>query len=241
MVDITTWFQLGTIGMVLGTLAMVWATRYVPREKYRESGLLIAVGAIAAVAYALMSVGIGTIRAVDGHTVYLARYIDWLLTTPLHVVYLGLLAEATRRQLGELAVWQALTIAFGLVGAYLAPPMKWVLFLAGGLAFVRVLYLLYRPIYARVAERRSDNISELYQKLLNFIAVLWLMYPIIWILAQSGLGLLDLETQSLVVSYIDVVAKVGFGLIALNGQAIAASLGSDEEEAAATAGAASTD
>ena len=239
MTDITTWFQLGTIGMVLGTLAMAWGVRYVPREKYRDSSLLIAVGAIAAVAYALMSMGIGTIRAVDGHTIYLARYIDWLLTTPLHVVYLGLLAQATRRELTELAVWQGLTIALGLGGAYLLSPLKWVLFLAGGLAFVRVLQLLYQPIYERVQERRSDNISELYRKLLNFIAVLWLMYPVIWILAQSGLGLMDLETQSLVVSYIDVVAKVGFGLIALNGQAVAATLGSGDEET--TAGAPSAD
>jgi len=239
MVTITTWFQLGTVGMVLGTLAMVWATRYVPREKYRESGLLIAVGAIAAVAYALMSVGVGTVRAVDGHTVYVARYVDWLLTTPLHVVYLGLLAEASRRRLGELAVWQALTIALGLVGAYFTSPLKWLLFLAGGLTFVRVLYLLYRPIQDRVRDRRSDNVSELYRKLLNFIAVLWLMYPVIWLLAPSGLGLMDLETQTLVVSYIDVVAKIGFGLIALNGQAIAATLGADADEP--TAGARSTD
>ncbi|MFD1588980.1 bacteriorhodopsin [Halorientalis brevis] len=232
MTNITTWFQLGTVGMILGTLAMAWAMRYVPREKYRESSHLIVVGVIAAVAYALMSVGVGTIKAVDGHTVYLARYIDWLLTTPLHVVYLGLLAEVGRRQLGELAVWQGLTIALGLLGAYLAPPLKWVLFLAGGLAFVRVLQLLYRPIYARVQERRSDSVSELYRKLLNFIAVLWMMYPVIWVLAPSGVGLMDLETQSLVISYIDVVAKVGFGLIALHGQAIAATLAVADDAAA---------
>jgi sensory rhodopsin len=226
MTTITTWFQLGTVGMVLGTLAMLWALRSVPREKYRESTLLLAIGGIAAVAYGLMSLGVGTITAADGHTVYLARYIDWLLTTPLNVAYLVVIAGASRRLLAEVAGVQALTIVFGMAGAIVAPPLKWALFAIGGLLYVRVLYLLYRPV-ADAIEGESDALVGLYRKLLNFIAVLWMVYPITWILAPSGLGFLDLETQSLVISYIDVVAKIGFGLIALNGQAVVDYLGSD--------------
>jgi len=235
MTDITTWFQLGTAGMVVGTLAMVWAMRRVPKEKHRSSYLLLAVGAIAAVAYGLMSVGIGTTTAVDGHTVYVARYVDWLLTTPLNVAYLAIIAGASRRLTAEVAVVQGLTIVFGLVGAVLAPPFKWVLFAVGALLFVRVIQLLYGPITDAIQDQ-SDAMTGLHRKLLNFIAVLWMVYPVTWILAPSGLGVMDLETQSMVISYIDVVAKIGFGLIALNGQAVAAYLESDEGETAVGAG-----
>ena len=228
--NITTWFQLGTVGMVLGTLAMLWAMRRLPREKYRESALLLAVGGIAAVAYAIMSLGIGTITAADGHTVYLARYIDWLLTTPLNVAYLVVIAGASKRLLAEVGIVQALTIVFGMAGAIVAPPFKWVLFAIGGLLFARVLQLLYGPVAASI-EGEADSLVGLYRKLLNFIAVLWMIYPVTWLLAPSGLGVMDLETQSLVISYIDVVAKIGFGLIALNGQAVASYLtASDESE-----------
>jgi len=227
--NITTWFQLGTVGMVLGTLAMLWALRHVPREKYRESALLIAVGAIAAVAYALMSFDIGTMSAADGHTVYLARYVDWLLTTPLNVAYLVVIAGASKRLLAEVGVVQALTIVFGLAGAIVAPPFKWVLFAIGAVLFARVLQLLYGPVAAAI-EGESDSLVGLYRKLLNFIAVLWMVYPITWLLAPAGLGVMDLETQSLVISYIDVVAKIGFGLIALNGQAVAAYLASSDSD-----------
>ena len=43
-----------------------------------------------------------------------------------------------------------------------------------------------------------------------------LVYPVIWLLGSAGLGIMDLETGALVVTYIDVVSKVGFGLIAIN-------------------------
>lgn len=229
MADITTWFQLGTLGMVLGTLALGYAMQRVPREHYRESLLLVAVGAIAAVAYALMAFGIGSVEAAGGDTVFVARYVDWLLTTPLHVLFLGLLADVSERHLAELVVFQGLTIALGLAGALVAPPLTWVLFAVGCLTFARVLHLLYGRVTESIREKRQ-SLAGLYRTLLNFIAVLWLVYPVIWVLAPSGLGLMDLETQSMVVSYIDVVAKIGFGLIALNGIALAAYLDAESAE-----------
>jgi sensory rhodopsin len=223
MTTITTWFQLGAAGMVLGTVAMLWAMQDLPRAKYRESSPLIAVGVIAAVAYVLLWFDVGTLTGADGHTVYLVRYIDWLLTTPLHVAYLALIAGASKRLLAEVSIVQALTIVFGIAGAIVDGALQWALFAVGALLFARVLYLLYRPI-ADAMGGASDLEVGLYRKLLNFIAVLWLVYPITWILAPSGIGVLDLETQALVVSYIDVVAKIGFGLIALRGQAVVSDL-----------------
>ncbi len=230
MTDITTWFQLGTLGMLSGTLAMGYALWRAPGENAREDWLLIGVGVIAAVAYALLSTEILTVQAADGHTVYLIRYIDWLVTTPMHVAYLALLVGVTGRYLWEVSIVQAATIVLGLAGAMVEGPLKWILFGAGGLAFVRVLYVLYGPV-TEAARRKSEDLAGTHRTLLNFIAVLWLIYPVIWILAQSGLNFLDLETQALVITYIDVVAKIGFGLIALNGRAVASLVGDAEPEA----------
>jgi sensory rhodopsin len=230
MQDITLWFQLGTLGMIVGTLAMGYALWRAPGENAREDWLLIGVGAIAAVAYALLSVDFGTIQAADGHTVYVVRYLDWLLTTPMHVAYLALLVGVTGRYLWEVSLVQAATIVLGFAGAMVEGPLKWILFAAGGLAFGRVLQLMYGPITDRAREGNED-VAGTHRTLLNFVAVLWLIYPVIWVLAQSGIGVLDLETQALVVSYIDVVAKIGFGLIALNGRAVSSMVGGAEPEA----------
>jgi sensory rhodopsin len=47
--------------------------------------------------------------------------------------------------------------------------------------------------------------------------VVWTLYPIVWILAPTGLGLLLPDTQVLVLTYLDLVSKVGFVVVAVRG------------------------
>ena len=42
------------------------------------------------------------------------------------------------------------------------------------------------------------------------------MYPVVWLLSAAGVGLMDVETASLVIVYPDVVTKIGFGTVALH-------------------------
>jgi sensory rhodopsin len=214
MLDITTWFTLGTLGMVAGTIGLGYGATKLPTADRRPFLLVVLVPGIAAVAYGLMTLGIGGIDT-PGGTVYVPRYVDWLLTTPLNVTYIALLAGAGTKLLGKLNALMGGTIVFGLLGALLAPPLSFLLFAAGGLCFVGVLYLLYGEV-TRITDEGTERHEDLIRKLRLFITVLWLIYPVIWLLAPAGFGLMDLETTSLVVSYIDVVAKVGFGLIAFN-------------------------
>lgn len=47
------------------------------------------------------------------------------------------------------------------------------------------------------------------------VVVLRSVYPVVWLLAEVGIGLMDVETAALVIVYLDVVTKGGFGAIAL--------------------------
>lgn len=214
MVAITTWFTLGALGMIAGTLALTAGFRVVPASERRDYALVVAVPFIAVVAYVLMALGIGSIQTQTGETLYLVRYIDWLLTTPLNVLYLGLIAGATRRNLGTALALMAATILLGLGGAILASPAKWALFAGGSLTFAGVVYTAF---YTFDEAAQGKATLPVFRKLRAFVVVLWLIYPVIWLLAPSGIGQMELSTTVLVVSYIDVVAKVGFGLIALSG------------------------
>jgi sensory rhodopsin len=215
MVDITLWFTLGTIGMVLGTGLLAYGLLLVPDEKRRPFLLVVGVPGIAAVAYGIMALGYGGLETATGTTVFVPRYVDWLLTTPIHVVFIGLIVAASTRLLARVATLQALTIVFGFVGATLAAPLNWAFYLLGSAAFGAVVYYFYRD-FESLSTEQTDGIQALFRKLRSFVVVLWLVYPVIWLVGVSGVGLMDLETTALVVSYIDVVAKVGFGLIALN-------------------------
>ncbi|QSG12859.1 Bacteriorhodopsin [Halapricum desulfuricans] len=210
---ITTWFALGTVGMAAGTIGLAAGyTRL--SDPHRIPFLdLVAVTAIATVAYGLMALDLGAVTSARGATLYVPRYVDWLLTTPLHIVYVGWLAGADRSTLAKLAALQASTIVLGFAGGMVAAPLNLALFAAGAVVFGVLIYLLYTDI-SELAHERDDMTLALYRTLRNFVVVLWLVYPVIWLLGGPGIGFMDTETASLVVTYIDVVAKVGFGLIA---------------------------
>jgi sensory rhodopsin len=215
MVAITLWFTIGTLGMVVGTAMLAYGFLLVPRENRGLLAWMVGVPAIAAVAYALMALGFGGFTTGHGTTVFLPRYVDWLLTTPIHVAVIALVVGAGRSLVARLAGLQALTIVFGFLGTLVAAPLNWLLFLLGGACFAGVVYTFYRDVDALAVER-DDETQALFRKLRAFVVVLWLVYPAIWMLAPSAVGVMDSETTALVVTYIDVVAKVGFGLIAIN-------------------------
>jgi len=215
--SLTAWFSLGAAGMVLGTLVLAYGYRWIPGADRRRYAILVAVPLIAVVAYVLMALGLTAIETGNGRPVFVARYADWLLTTPLHVLYLGLLAGVSAGLRYRVAGLMAATIVFGFAGALVAPPLKWVLFLAGSAAFAGVVYYTLHDFDAAARERDETTVA-VFRKLRAFLVVLWLIYPFIWLLAPVGLGLMNTETTALVVAYLDVVAKVGFGLIALSGQ-----------------------
>ncbi|MFC7076345.1 bacteriorhodopsin [Haloarcula halophila] len=232
MDTITTWFMLGLLGELLGTAVLAYGYTLVPKSDRRRYLLLVAIPGIAVVAYALLFLGIGTVQS-DGHTVYVVRYVDWLLTTPINVLYLGLLAHASRQDLAKLVALQALTIVFGFAGAVTSSPVSYGLFALGGLAFAGVVYLLYRDVAATATASLSDIEAGLYRTLRNFVVVLWLVYPVVWVLGQAGIALMDVETTALVITYLDVVTKVGFGLIALYGRTTLVSIAESEGAVAA--------
>ena len=217
MATIQLWFTLGTVGMALGTLLLAAGLRVMPRSLWRRYSILIAVPGIAVVAYALMSADVGAVETATGGTAFVPRYVDWLLTTPLHILYLGLFAGAARGIIGRALALQTATILLGLAGALVAAPLKWLLYVGGLLAFAGVVYYAYSD-FSDAANRQGGTTAALYRKLRAFLVVLWLVYPLIWLAGPNSLVLMDVETTALVVTYIDIVSKVGLGLIALNGQ-----------------------
>jgi sensory rhodopsin len=234
MATITTWFTLGLLGELLGTAVLAYGYTLVPEETRKRYLLLIAIPGIAIIAYALMALGFGAIQS-EGHAVYVIRYIDWLLTTPINVLFLALLAGASREDTVKLVVLQALTIVFGFAGAVTPSPVSYALFAVGAALFGGVIYLLYRNVAVAAAATLSDVEMSLYRTLRNFVVVLWLVYPVVWLVGAAGLGLMDVETASLVIVYLDVVTKVGFGVIALMAMMNLGSVGETDEAAMAVA------
>lgn len=217
LTELTTWFGLGAVGMTLGTLifASGWFSADDNSRKYYTT--LAAISGIAAVAYTVMALEIGWQTVGEDRLVFLPRYIDWLLTTPLLVLYLAFLADAGRTMIGKLAGANVLVIIPGMAAALTPGVERYALFALGGLAFVYLVYLLVRPLTEMVRGLRTES---LFLSLRNLTVILWSVYPLIWLLGPAGLDLVTETVDVMLVVYLDLITKVGFGLIALNARAV---------------------
>ncbi|MCU4926086.1 bacteriorhodopsin [Halobacteria archaeon AArc-dxtr1] len=217
MIELTNWFWIGMLGMTAGTAAFAW-TGLAADEEYRQYYVvLVGISGIAAVAYATMAMEIGWVT-VDGRTIFTPRYIDWILTTPLLLIFLGMLVGLERQEYALVIGLNTVVMVLGFGGSLLTGVERFGLFGLASIAYVGLLYLLLGPVTER-ANEQADAITSVFTSLRNLTVVLWSIYPIIWLLGPSGVAVLTPSVDVMLVMYLDLVTKVGFGLIALNASA----------------------
>ena len=223
-VDASLWAWLGALGMAAGTVPPLWLW-YRHREHAKYYATLAGVTGIAAVAYVFMGLGLGSIPSPSGD-LPVARYVDWLLTTPLLLLYLGLLARPSRRVIGTLVAIDVVVIAGGIVAAATTGIVSWAAFGVASVAYLGLVYGLLVKL-PQSASAEHDRVRAVFGTLRNITVVLWTLYPVVWLLAPSGLGLLTPSTEMLVFVYLDFVSKVGFVVVAVAGADALAYLDSD--------------
>ena len=235
------WLWIGTALMALGTLAFIgmgWNEDDTKKQEYYI--ITIFIPAIAATSYFSMAMGFGLTEVMvagEALDIYWARYADWLFTTPLLLLDLALLAGADRNTISTLVGLDVGMIVTGLVAALTtasqAMRIAWWGISCG--FFLVLLYILVSRLTAQAADRPGD-VGNLFSTLRNVVILLWLAYPVVWIVGTEGLGLVPLYSETAVFMVLDVLAKVGFGFLLLRSRSVldqATSGTADPEVAAA--------
>jgi len=217
-----TWLWVGFAGMALGALAIAFIGRAGRDEDKHHVVASFFVCLIAAMSYFAMANGQGIV-GVDDREVFVARYVDWLFTTPL--LLLGLMmvglpqlrsGEDSRARIALLAGVigaDVLMIVTGLLAALSsedAVRYTWYAISCG--AFLAVLALIYGPVRT-IARQQSGSTPGLYETLLRLLTGLWFVYPVLWLLGTEGTGTIGLTAEIAVFAVVDLSAKVGFGLL----------------------------
>lgn len=213
-------FLLGFTVMSLASLA-IYATGSKTPPAGHHTLLHASVPFIAATAYLAMAFGIGTFFKLDGSVTYLARYVDWSITTPILLAGLVLVAFHERGRPGEVGgyltaiiVLDVLMIVTGLISSLAGPSVgKWVWYAWSCAAFAGVLYLLWGPL-RRQAASRGAALSAAYAKNVAFLTVIWFLYPIVFLIGPEGLKVITDQSSVWAVLVMDVVAKVVYAFYA---------------------------
>lgn len=205
--------------MVGGALLFVsWSRdpRGVPQYEYLIATFIPVWSGAAALALAF---GQGKVE-VAGQITYYARYLDWVVTTPLLLLALALTAmfrqEKDKTLIAALIAADVFMILTGLIADLSPAPARFVWYGLGVVAFLVILWLIWVPLRAQ-SERGGAELAALFRRAAGLLTALWVAYPTIWLLGPSGLGVLSQTLDTLLFVLVPIVSKVGWSIVDLSG------------------------
>lgn len=215
----STWFWIGAAGMAVGSAVLTVKGKKRTQDEEAHTVIHGIVPLVAALAYFAMAIGQGGVQLADGSTYWYARYVDWSITTPLLLLGLAITAlhGAHRRRalVAGLLGADVIMIATGFFsGLSLQTFPRWTWFLISCGAFLAAYAVLFGPL-RREARARDASRRRGYLQLSAVLAVLWLLYPVIVLLGPHGTGVWSSTTETACITVVDLLAKVGYGLLFL--------------------------
>ena len=215
----TVWIQVTFIGMaieavILGNKAMPSASFAIAKRHQKGmefSVISFFVALWAACMYLAMSQG-HAITEVGGQEVYWGRYVTWIVTTPLLLLNLGMVAGARPKLIAAVMGADIFMIVTGVIASWVTPPENFIWYVISCGAFIALLWALFSE-YSATARNRDPNVGKLFCTLRNVLLVLWTGYPIVWILAAQGINIISGAWSAFFYMVLDLAAKGSFGLI----------------------------
>lgn len=168
--------------------------------------------------YLAMSYGMGQTE-VAGQTTYWGRYVDWIITTPLLLLALGLTAMHRLEQRDGALLWalvgtDVVMIVCGLVADLSTGEARTVFYLCGVFALVAILYLTWGPL-RKLAYKQGDDLGRVFDIVGGMLSILWFAYPIIWWIGPSGSGIISQRVETWLYVVVPIISKVGFSAVDL--------------------------
>ncbi|MBD2103963.1 bacteriorhodopsin [Leptolyngbya sp. FACHB-261] len=171
-------------------------------------------------AYMAMALGQGKVE-IAGQITHYARYIDWIVTTPLLLLSLSWTAMYFIAKdwtlIAALMATQTIVVVTGLIADLSGNgEARFLWYTCGVVAFLVILWGIWIPLRAKT-RGQGVELSRLYNRLSTYFTVLWVSYPIVWLIGPSGLNWVNQTIETLLFCVLPFFSKVGFSYLDLNG------------------------
>ena len=185
-------------GFILFLFAAIWF--FVNRNRsvyYRYASIVVS---ITTLAYSVLLSGGFVAQSASGLTVYYTRWLFYIVSCSLLMITISKELKMKQSNLMPVLILNGLVMMTGAVAAVIDQPMKWIIFSLGCLFFTAQLVLLF--------EQSAFNPKT--TLLRNYIMFGWAMFPLVFILAPEGLGVLNNALAAVLYLVLDLYAKVFF-------------------------------
>lgn len=172
--------------------------------------------AFGAIAYFAMLSGQGWTAIAGCRQFFYARYIDWMITFPLAVLLLGIVAQADAASIGAGMGAAALYVFTTYMGSVsVVTTVKWFWFFVGLVGLGGAIVSITRT-FKVASQLHGPELEQLYGKIAWLTFLVWLAYPLVW-LFSAGFASFSVSFEVVAYAICDVVSKVVVSFIVLSG------------------------
>ena len=189
---------------IFGLAALMFAA--IDKQRFGDNpffGSNIFVSFITTISYVVMALALGTAVAENGQPIYWTRWLFYIASCSILTLDIAFIAQKPAFQKVEIALFTGMTMFCGFLASIIVTFDRWWFFGLSTASYISMLYILFK---------RSSNDEIKLTAIMWFVLVAWSLFPLVWIIAPTGLGVITTTTEAVVYLALDFITKIAFGL-----------------------------
>jgi sensory rhodopsin len=170
-------------------------------ERMFESNIFVSF--ITTISYVIMALALATAVAENGQPVYWTRWLFYIASCSILTLDIAFIARTPTVKKAEVALFTGLTMFCGFLASIIVTADRWWFFTLSTAAYMGMVYTLFK----HPANERANIESIMW-----FVLLTWSLFPVVWVLAPTGFGVLTILTEAVLYLALDFITKIAFGL-----------------------------
>jgi sensory rhodopsin len=158
---------------------------------------------ITTISYCIMALGLATVTTEGGGLIYWTRWLFYAGSCSLLTLDVTTIARKPNEKKAEVAIFTFLTMFCGYLASIILTVDRWLFFVLSTAAYIGMLYKLFNK-----ANEESSKISSI----MWFVLITWSLFPLVWVLAPTGFGIIAVDITAILYLALDIVTKIIFGI-----------------------------
>jgi sensory rhodopsin len=149
-----------------------------------------------------MALTLATSIAENGQPIYWTRWLFYVASCSILTLDIAFIAQRPTAKKVEVALFTGLTMFCGFLASIIITVDRWWFFGLSSAAYIGMLYTLLN------VSEGSVRISVI----MRFVIITWSLFPVVWVLAPTGLGIFPTSIEAILYLILDFITKITFGL-----------------------------
>jgi sensory rhodopsin len=187
-----------------GVASLAFAALY---RRQNRNGLVfgsdVFVSFITTISYVVMALALGTVIAGNGQPVYWTRWLFYVASCSILTLDIAFVAQKPTVRKVEVVLFTGLTMFCGFLASFIVTADRWWFFALSTAAYIGMLYTLFH----RSTDGEINATSTMW-----FVTITWSLFPLVWVLAPTGLGIITTFVEAGLYGILDFITKIAFGV-----------------------------